>query len=191
MIGMFERLGKDWAFVAGSNMEFVDLNCVKLLAGPNPKTDRGRKKLQEALGLTPPVIEVYRLLDRKHKKEADIAAGLEEESDPPSDSNPASNPNSDSDHVSESEGEEEYKPGRASPIDMDDVDDVEPIVFTELPTPERVNIYNRILSIKRPLLSPVLVTSKRKLYSAFNTLVCNVTIRSYTRTNHRFVCGAR
>jgi hypothetical protein len=55
-----------------------------------------------------------------------------------------------------------------------------PNAFQELDTVNRIKIYQRICSLKRPLLSPPLVTSKRSIYNELNVIVCHVTIRSYT-----------
>ncbi len=55
-----------------------------------------------------------------------------------------------------------------------------PNAFPELDIINRIKIYQRMCSLKRSLLSPPLVTSKRGIYNELNLVVCHVSIRSYT-----------
>ena len=154
MGGIFERMGKDWAFVCGEYVEEADLQTVKLLAGLHPSDRVQREKIRKALGLSLSAIVKYEnelgTLDEDGMGEG--ISGDEE---------------TETTGTGEKEGDE-------------DIIFSAPSAFPELDIINRIKIYQRMCSLKRSLLSPPLVTSKRGIYNELNLVVCHVSIRSYT-----------
>lgn len=63
--------------------------------------------------------------------------------------------------------------------------------FSDLNWNERCRVYQRICSLKRPLLSPPLVTSKRVIYHELNVVICHVKNKTVYLINDRYRCGRR
>jgi hypothetical protein len=55
-----------------------------------------------------------------------------------------------------------------------------PLCYVGSELSKRIGIYQRLCSLKRSLLSPPLITSKRVIYNELNIIICHVSIWSDT-----------
>jgi hypothetical protein len=142
-------MGSDWKFVAGEHIDCVNQETVKVLAGLNPQNDLQLAKIRKALGINVGVIRVY---EEKHGNLFKDRSNLD----------PIETDDYEFDDTEEEEG---------------DIRII--IIFIKLPSDERIGIFQRLESIHRSLLSPPLITSKRKIYSDLNTIIYHISIRLY------------
>jgi hypothetical protein len=178
-------MGIDWKFVAGDYLEFADKATVKSLAGLNPNNSKQRAKIRKTLGLTSDNIRAHmkkfgnECKAKKAKKVADSDSESESESDSDSDSESDSDSDSESDSESDSVELSEEDEGEEDGKEKKEPRKLVPMAFAEVDSSQRIKMYHRLRHLKRSLLSPPLITSKKKLYGELNIVVCHVSIRPY------------
>lgn len=166
-------MGTDWHLVAGEEVNLVDEQTVKALAGLNPRDETQLAKIRKALGLSAAEIFVW------EKKKNDAKKPSKDDDDSNDDS---SSKNDTSNDEEESEDDEDQ-------VDENEGELSQCLAFKD--SVDRMQIYHRLVTLGRSLLSPPLLTGKKKIYSDLNCIVSQVTMRTHTFIDGRSVCGQK
>jgi hypothetical protein len=151
--GLLDPIAKDWKQVAGSLIQMTDSNSINHLSAlrPEPQGSDERKVYEKML---------CRLLGLTPQQVLEYTEPVAESTASDSD---------DSDLGDESSDDE------------DQVSQIrKPIIYADASTLDRCQLYGRVIALGRPLLSIQSLILGKRIYSKMNTIICHVSIRSYT-----------
>ena len=149
--------------MAGPLLENTDAHAVKVLYGLDPCISKHRIELGRRLGIHDNDLAAH-----------SGSAGTEEEEEVDGEESAASQAATYIElHMPKAKLARPFPPAVLKPL-ADVPNRYEPIVYTEATTKERVEFYNRLIALERPLIRWNEIRHDVKVYEALNKIVCHV-----------------